>query len=734
MKKHRYTLKIRKITALLLAGALVFSCLFSALPAEAKEKSEYGSSYSAIVGKGTKKGIHDIFPNTYWAGLDALQKAHPNWKFQAFYTSLDWDECFDWSFSLYDSNGESEMYYGRNLLEGLSEYPLASGEKAYVHPSSWYSLESHRHYSSDYSGIETNAAFNWADNSWVVISAPNWVQASEEAVRYCMDPRNFFTEQQIFQFEDVVMSDLTGNPSLKEVEAVFKNVSGSDFWVKSAEDTGIVSTLKESKGKKMTYAQAMYAIGNEIGISPVFLASRIVQEQGTGMKQVKVPVKAPEETESTVNSESEESGKKTESSKAETESSNTEAESSKTETEEKTTESALASESDKSSESGKTTDEEKTSESETSEEEYEIRYEVRDLISGKAEFTITYGTEKGKKKTGYYNYFNMEATDGEENDYQKIIDAGLTEAYYAGWDTPFKALLGGAKKLTQNYINSGQSTFYFQKFNVNPGTDPLADQDDPEYNLKTNRKRCLWGQYMGSLTTPQHEAAKTYAGYVSGGDSSVLNAVRLFIIPVFNNMPAKPEPMPTKDGNPNYKIGSIYISYKEMTKDGKNKTTKAASVKDFDPDSFQYSWEVEYEDIETTLYINPYAKDTSKIQINGKTIWPVSDESVTSIKFTTPLQIGDNKLNVKCIAENGDQKTYQLLIHRLGDIVYGDINSDGKFNSLDLAYMTSHLLGKNILTGNALKAADISGDDKVNSLDLAYLTSYLLGKIKKLPR
>ncbi len=65
---------------------------------------------------------------------------------------------------------------------------------------------------------------------------------------------------------------------------------------------------------------------------------------------------------------------------------------------------------------------------------------------------------------------------------------------------------------------------------------------------------------------------------------------------------------------------------------------------------------------------------------------------------------------------------------------YGDINADGKFNSTDLAYMTSHMLYKNRLTGSALEAADISGDGTVNSVDLAYLTSYILGKITDLPR
>ena len=94
-------------------------CFFGALPAEAKEKTEYGSSYSEVVN--TPAGIDKVFaafPESSRDQLKELLKNHSNWKFQAFYTSLDWEELFDWSFKLYDTNGESEMYYGRNLLEG----------------------------------------------------------------------------------------------------------------------------------------------------------------------------------------------------------------------------------------------------------------------------------------------------------------------------------------------------------------------------------------------------------------------------------------------------------------------------------------------------------------------------------------------------------------------------------------------------------------------------------------
>ena len=76
------------MTALLILGALLFVCFFEAMPVQAKEKEDYKSSYSEVVGTGTAKGIHDVFPESYWEGLDQLLKDHPNWKFQAFNTGL----------------------------------------------------------------------------------------------------------------------------------------------------------------------------------------------------------------------------------------------------------------------------------------------------------------------------------------------------------------------------------------------------------------------------------------------------------------------------------------------------------------------------------------------------------------------------------------------------------------------------------------------------------------------
>lgn len=121
---------------------------------------------------------------------------------------------------------------------------------------------------------------------------------------------------------------------------------------------------------------------------------------------------------------------------------------------------------------------------------------------------------------GYYNYFNRRATGiGEE-----VIRSGLQEAKDNGWNTRYKALEGGARSVSSDYIFKGQDTLYLQKFDV-----------DDSYN------GLYWHQYMQNLLGPYSEGKSVRKGYEEMG---ILNNGFVFKVPVYNNMPASPCPKP----------------------------------------------------------------------------------------------------------------------------------------------------------------------------------------------
>lgn len=154
------------------------------------------------------------------------------------------------------------------------------------------------------------------------------------------------------------------------------------------------------------------------------------------------------------------------------------------------------------------------------------------------------GTYPGYK--GYYNYFNMGATGiGTE-----VIISGLTEAKNAGWNTRYKALRGGAEKVSSRYIARGQDTFYLQKFDVDSSYDGL-----------------YWHQYMQNLLAADSEGKSVQRSYAAMG---ALDNGFVFKVPVYNNMPSSPCPKPeetlAKPSVTAEKNGysSIKLSWKEV--------------------------------------------------------------------------------------------------------------------------------------------------------------------------
>ena len=101
-----------------------------------------------------------------------------------------------------------------------------------------------------------------------------------------------------------------------------------------------------------------------------------------------------------------------------------------------------------------------------------------------------------------------------------LSEKPIEEKYDRPWNTPKKAIMGGAKWIGSGYISRGQFTSYLKKFNVNPKADSSL------YNH----------QYQTNIAAPSSESVTTYNAYKNQG---FLDLQFTFNIPIFNNMADK---------------------------------------------------------------------------------------------------------------------------------------------------------------------------------------------------
>ena len=94
------------------------------------------------------------------------------------------------------------------------------------------------------------------------------------------------------------------------------------------------------------------------------------------------------------------------------------------------------------------------------------------------------------------------------------------DIYDRPWNTPKKAIVGGAKWISYGYISRGQFTSYLKKYNVNPNADSAL------FNH----------QYMANIHAPSSEAKTSYNAYLKNG---LLNLGLVFNIPVYTGMADK---------------------------------------------------------------------------------------------------------------------------------------------------------------------------------------------------
>lgn len=168
------------------------------------------------------------FPSDYKTKIEDLHKIYPNAIFVA------QDRFFDWN--LYK---EVEVKWDNMLKEEI-------GNKSLIYKTA----------QSNYKGNAYN-------------SEKTWYYATESAVSYYMDPRNFLDEKHVFMFESQYFKNY------QTLDGVKKILSGTFM------DKTCPGSAKDGKPDR-TYAEVIMEAAEVNDVSPYMLAARLKQEQGKG--------------------------------------------------------------------------------------------------------------------------------------------------------------------------------------------------------------------------------------------------------------------------------------------------------------------------------------------------------------------------------------------------------------------------------------------------------------------
>ena len=197
-----------------------------------KKSSSKTPSTSKMTDKEFSKYLKDQgFPADYRKLIMKLHKAHPSWVFKAGNTGLDWNYVVDKE----SANGVSTVNY---------VYPL--------------------YYRSTEVG-----AYNKSTKKYTSYDSGGWYSASRILIKHYLDPRNFLTEDGIYQF-------LT-----HAYDAETQSLAGLKKMVKDTFLAGDYPKVDGEKTSFKTYAGAIYKAGKVEGVNPYVIASIIIQEQGT---------------------------------------------------------------------------------------------------------------------------------------------------------------------------------------------------------------------------------------------------------------------------------------------------------------------------------------------------------------------------------------------------------------------------------------------------------------------
>lgn len=192
----------------------------------------YDASYIRIVSYNPDASFDEklnSFPVSYHNSLKTLHAAYPNWNFVPEYINLSFKQAVE----MQSTNMRKQVEFSDASISWCSMGP---------------------------------GAYNWLGGTWVNDNG-GWTAASREIIAYYMDPRNFLSAKEIFQFMKQTYSQLPSEEDVKKI------VSGT--FLANGYPTFAGDTFGGS------YIKLIIKAGEQTSIDPCVLASLILQEQGS---------------------------------------------------------------------------------------------------------------------------------------------------------------------------------------------------------------------------------------------------------------------------------------------------------------------------------------------------------------------------------------------------------------------------------------------------------------------
>lgn len=309
---------------------------------------------------------------------------------------------------------------------------------------------------------------------------------------------------------------------------------------------------------------------------------------------------------------------------------------------------------------------------------------------------------------GYYNLFNVGASgQGEAN----VILNGLKYASDKGWNTPKKSIIGGIG-LIKNYINRGQDTLYYQKFNVTYS---------PYYV----------NQYAQNLFDSQSIASTLKGAYK---DANLLDGSFTFEIPLYKNMPSSAVKSPTVTSvsgemayvNANGGL-ALHSSAEGPTITYVNEGTQIVITKRAtEKSSNGYYMDQVYTPVGTG-YMAREAKDGSKTYLVVIKQYQIKDSNIIVAPDATIATITGGT-NTSSVFGTGAKITLEGKTYNL--VMLGDVNGDGKISPADYVKVKNKITGASSMNAVTEKAADVNKDGKISPADYVKIKNQITGASK----